>query len=529
MTLLTIHQLNLEEEGGGALAVNLEAYWSLEEASGDAIDATGNVTDLTDTNTVTAGTGKVGGGRDFESGNSEQFTHADTTELSTGDVDFSFNAWVKIEAKAAGNHCIIAKDGANGGEYYFYYDGNNDRFALQVYGSAAFADGSTVLASTFGAPSTDTWYMVSAGHNATANEIWIAVNAGTPDTDAHTAGGFNSDGTFRMGADQFGDLWDGMLDEVGIWKRDIRDDLDDLYNGGAGLSYDDINSGGAETFTGSAAVTIGAATASGAAAFTPPTFLGSGSRHNWGSDGFWLRDVRTRYENRNRGSSRRGGHSQRHGDVYCTSLHGHSGSNCRRSDGLWFSYVCCSGVYGSGGGINWSSDSGRDSDICHGGLFCGGCRNDWRSNRERIGHVRSSRLHGQCGSHDRRSDGGGNRNLCCSGLHSQCRGHGRRSDCSRDGDVYRSGLYRDGRSSYRRSYSQRFGDIRRSGSGIGFGRSHDRGSDMQRAGVYRDWRTGVRNLKRRGQQPNRFDCSLYGYRFECGGYQPVGFDCSVYC
>lgn len=219
---------------------NLIAYWPCDEASGDLIDAHGS-NDLTDVNTVGATTGKVSGGRDFEAADDERFTSSDSASFSTGDIDFTIQAWVKLESKAQGGG-IVAKWLTGENEYILFYSELGDRFAFGVSpdGSAA----TVVSANNLGSPSTGVWYLVHAWHDATANEIGIAINAGTPDTAAHSTG--VRDGTAELwiggnpDAPGLNEL-DGVLDEIAFWKRLLTsEERTSLYNGGAGRSYSDI-------------------------------------------------------------------------------------------------------------------------------------------------------------------------------------------------------------------------------------------------------------------------------------------------
>jgi hypothetical protein len=77
-----------------------------------------------------------------------------------------------------------------------------------------------VQASTFGTPSTGTWYFLVAHHDSVNNQIGISVNNGTTDTTATTGGVRDGTAPFRVGA--FGNAtspFDGRIDAVMIWKR----------------------------------------------------------------------------------------------------------------------------------------------------------------------------------------------------------------------------------------------------------------------------------------------------------------------
>ncbi len=231
-----------------ALTDNLISYYDCEEASGNLIDIHG-ANDLTDTNTVGTAAGKVGNARDFEKDNSEYFLHTDNTDLSTGDIDWTFACWVNAETLLS--FPVIANKGWSGSagarEWVLYFNDSPNRFEFIVENSSSGT--TTVNANNLGAPSTATWYHIVIWHDASANQIGIAVNAGTADTAAHTTGVRDSAGDFRIGASPSQSLyWDGLIDEAGFWKRVLTSqERTDLYNGGAGLAYADFG-GGAATF-----------------------------------------------------------------------------------------------------------------------------------------------------------------------------------------------------------------------------------------------------------------------------------------
>jgi len=80
-----------------ALTDNLISFWGLEETSGTRVDAHGT-NNLTDNNTVTSATGKVGTAGQFTNANSEYLSITDNASLSTGDIDFSAQAWVYFDS-----------------------------------------------------------------------------------------------------------------------------------------------------------------------------------------------------------------------------------------------------------------------------------------------------------------------------------------------------------------------------------------------------------------------------------------------
>ena len=230
------------------LTDSLVAFWELEESSGDRTDSVASIV-LTDNNTVTSTTGKVGTCAQFTAANSEYLSKTDIPALSMGDIDFTVQVWAYFDSKSANQVLMCKYDNtiANS-EYLLYYDSAADRIKWTVYGASG-AGGTTIAADTFGAINISTWYCVHAWHNAGTNTIGIAVNL-TSDTTSHTTGTSDTTSDFVVGLLGGNVVWymDGRLDQMGIWKRDVGStDRSSLYNSGSGLSYAAMGSSNSPT------------------------------------------------------------------------------------------------------------------------------------------------------------------------------------------------------------------------------------------------------------------------------------------
>jgi len=252
-----------------SLLTSIVSYWKLDEASGNALDAHGSNT-LTETSgTIAAATGIISGARDFELGDTEYFNIADNADLSTGDIDFTITVWVNLESRLS-YMGIVTKWSTDGNREYALAYNTSQGFYFFVTTNGFSATSAQVQATTFGNPSAGVWCFVVVWHDATANTLNICVNDGTVDSVSHSGGVANSAGPFQIGAQGGGSYFDGMIDEVGLWKRVLTSaEITALYNGGAGLAYSSFGGGG--TFTASAAVTTGATTASASGTFAPGT------------------------------------------------------------------------------------------------------------------------------------------------------------------------------------------------------------------------------------------------------------------
>lgn len=229
--------------GPSSLLTGIVSYWKMDEASGTRVDSvltTGN--DLADNNTVTQNPGKIAGAGQFTAANSEFLSRASNASLQTGDIAFTWAGWVYLDSLVNGT--MLAKWGTDAGsrEYisFFNHDDHapNDRFTFGV--STDGNAGTFVDATTFGAPSTATWYHLGMWHDPTANTINIRVNNGAANSAAFATGVRSGATTFVFGRLGSASLYylNGRWDEVGFWKRLLTDqEWTTLYNGGNGMTY----------------------------------------------------------------------------------------------------------------------------------------------------------------------------------------------------------------------------------------------------------------------------------------------------
>ena len=207
------------------LSDNLEAFWKLDEASGSRADSSGNGRTLTDNNTVTQATGKVGNAAQFTAANSEYLSRADEAGLSFGNnVSFSISVWVYGDTWTGAQREIINK---NTTEW---------RLRISNAGRPIFSlPGSTLTHSA--TLSLATWYHIVAWYDAVADVSGMAINDGTPETTADATGA--TDGTNELRVGRLGTAYfDGRIDALGIWRRVLTAaEITQLYNSGSGLEH----------------------------------------------------------------------------------------------------------------------------------------------------------------------------------------------------------------------------------------------------------------------------------------------------
>lgn len=231
-----------------AILTDLVTWLELDDGASSTRLDSHSANDFTDNNTVGQAAGGVGDGADFEDTNSEYLSSA-SADFQIGSSSVAFAIIVKVESKNAGSsNVIFSKCDLNvgGREYVLLLNGSTDRFNWFVSSDGSSFDGS-VVASSFGAPSTGTLCLVVCWVDTVNDLIGICVNDGTKDTAAWSSAVFTASTEFQLGAraDQANGFFDGVLDQFAFRKGSIFTDQDitDLYNGGAFRSYASLAGG----------------------------------------------------------------------------------------------------------------------------------------------------------------------------------------------------------------------------------------------------------------------------------------------
>jgi hypothetical protein len=228
---------------GNGLLNNLIAYWPGNEVSGNALDLHTNALHLTDVNTVTSNPGLVYPlARQYTLANSEYHARNSEALLQTGDIDFTFAAWCRMDTKMDTRDLISKWDsGANKREFMLRYRNATDEFTW--YASPDGTANSQVGASTFGSPGVNTWYLIIVHHDSVVNEIGIQVSNGAIDTLAYATGVNVDTSPFWIGYGPV-EYWDGRIGPTMFWKSAAGGggvlttvQRTALYAGGLGLPY----------------------------------------------------------------------------------------------------------------------------------------------------------------------------------------------------------------------------------------------------------------------------------------------------
>ncbi len=216
------------------LRTSLVGDWRMEEASGTRYDQSKSGNHLTANNSPGTAAGKVGNCVTFVGGNLTYLAKANNSTLQCGS-NFTYSAWVRFSNFSGSFFGIMGKWTTSGNqrEALLYYDIAASRLAFAVSSNGTAT--ATATANNFGAPSTFTWYFVTAWVDGTnAN---ISINNGTPNT-ATVATSFASTAPFEIGRFDGGFYFNGDTDEVSIWKRVLTaSERTYLYRSGLGTHF----------------------------------------------------------------------------------------------------------------------------------------------------------------------------------------------------------------------------------------------------------------------------------------------------
>lgn len=206
-------------------ASELVGYWKFNESSGDAVDSSGNLPNLTNNN-VTYGAGQYG--------NAVYFNGSTAFFVGTGpDLNgqsFTFSAW-------------LWRDAGGGQEIYFSQgsgDGSHNNLHLRVYddGLMRFGFLNNDLDAPAGTFVMGQWNHVVLTYDAATNARKIYLNGGEAKASDTSASDFigntdlNIGRWIRNGGDQY---WTGRIDDLKIYNRALTlEEIDDLADGGAG-------------------------------------------------------------------------------------------------------------------------------------------------------------------------------------------------------------------------------------------------------------------------------------------------------
>lgn len=208
------------------LVTDIAYYFKFDEASGDATEASGNVTG---NGTVVGATQNVEGiiNTAYSFDGNDEVTWGDEGALDiTGLI--SINAWGTVDADLATNEAPrILQKGDNAGNYGFFINYINLDFV---------ADGGIVTSDSVTDMRGTGFRMFTATFNDSANQIIFYLDGSVVSTETYTEPLVGDGNTLHVG-DWGGSgsrPWKGKLDEIGVWNRILNStEISGLYAGGS--------------------------------------------------------------------------------------------------------------------------------------------------------------------------------------------------------------------------------------------------------------------------------------------------------
>jgi hypothetical protein len=219
----------------------LVSHWKLNEASGTRADSEGS-NNLTDNNTVTSDTGKIGNAALFTFTNSEFLSVATNSTLDVSGVDWWLACWVKLNLGGSAFHGVWGKNGIDSRRCYVV--GSSGVVVFETTGPAGVSIGAATIA-------TGTWAFLLAWVDTAQGKGFLRINGDAAQEDAFTTAVANTAGPFDIGQDGSDTVVyaDGLIDSVSYGKPAgaiasiISEIHTSLYNGGNGRDYPFVGGG----------------------------------------------------------------------------------------------------------------------------------------------------------------------------------------------------------------------------------------------------------------------------------------------
>lgn len=238
-----------------ALTDNVVAHYRLADTS----DASGNAHSLTNNNSVTFISGKVGNAAHFAAASSQSLSNNDGALKPATSDTWTCVFWTKLTDLAALYTAVsqwsdAGPTGGAGWRVFYHQQTILDYFVAQFNDDAGTAEVMDVIGFSSGAIGTaGTYIMLTVRHDAARKIVHLGFNdqmakansaAGHASGDQwgpYTASYIAAASAFRIGAQTsigagISQPYNGDVDQLTFWNRWVRDDeIAALYNGGVGL------------------------------------------------------------------------------------------------------------------------------------------------------------------------------------------------------------------------------------------------------------------------------------------------------
>lgn len=237
-----------------ALTDGLVAYWSFDEASGNAADATGNGHTMVETSgTIARVSAKISNGADFEAGDTEYFTCADSSFADFPTTAMTIAFWAQPESLSAKGTFLEKSIHGGSNSFGLISDTSGRLIAYTNPSTSGYANHGDTPTSALVAGEMHHYAVVFDGAaSGNSNRLKIYKDgSGLTLSFTGTIPASIDDSTAPVNIGTWGSLayyYDGILDEMGLWNIALTSgDVTSLYNSGSGLAYP-FSGGGATVY-----------------------------------------------------------------------------------------------------------------------------------------------------------------------------------------------------------------------------------------------------------------------------------------
>lgn len=206
------------------LTDDLVAYWNFDETSGNLIDQHG-IFDGANSGATPNVAGKINTAYDFDG--SDDYINIENRIQLEDKASFSF--WINVEG-IIDRGVIISKRIGD-------FSGNND-WQINMHENKIYVYlwGTTTPVHQAEFSTEEGWKHIVVTYDSTSVKIYVN---NLKVYDGMNSGNIKDSAPYtRIGDDFWNNLWDGKIDEFGIWKRALtEEEIEKLYNKGEGFAY----------------------------------------------------------------------------------------------------------------------------------------------------------------------------------------------------------------------------------------------------------------------------------------------------
>ena len=161
---------------------------------------------------------------------------AENSIFAVGDIDFTFSAWVYCIGTGGYKLAASSWEYPSNNAFAIGFGGDTSHWGVRVSSTGS----NQLELSSIEATVLNTWVLLTMWHDSTGNTLNLQVNDNTPASTSTSAGVFTNSGKFWIGGrNSDGDLWNGRVKKVGLWKNKIlsSEEIAALYGEGTPPAY----------------------------------------------------------------------------------------------------------------------------------------------------------------------------------------------------------------------------------------------------------------------------------------------------